>query len=379
MTEPTGPGLATGLGVTGQALEAPDTRNPNRETTAETRNLKPETSEAPLVSLQDISVTFSTRKGIFTSGSVRALNGVSVDIRRGETVALVGESGSGKTTLGRVSLRLTAATAGRVVFDGQDITKVPDKELHRFRERAQIVFQDPFSSLNPYMKVRELVEEPLVIDGVGDRDERWRRVARALEAVELLPAARFGDKYPTQMSGGQRQRVGIARALVRDPDYVVLDEPVSMIDASSRIEILDLLRGLGDSRGVAYLYITHDIASARHFADRLCVMYLGTIAEQGTTAQIIDDPQHPYTKALIAAIPEPDPRNRFRQREVVPGDPANASQYPAGCPFHPRCPICIPGVSDTERPLLKPYREGHEVACWAVEGQGGETERRTDG
>jgi ABC-type glutathione transport system ATPase component len=157
----------------------------------------------------------------------------------------VGESGSGKTTLGRVSLRLTAATAGRVLFDGQDITRVPDKALHRFRERAQIVFQDPFSSLNPYMKVRELVEEPLVIDGVGDRDERWGRVARALESVELIPAARFAEKYPTQMSGGQRQRVGIARALVRDPDYIVLDEPVSMIDASSRIEILDLLRGWG--------------------------------------------------------------------------------------------------------------------------------------
>src|SRR5262245_1247949 len=207
--------------------------------------------------MTDIEVVYTTRKGIFRTGEVRALNGVSLDLAKGETVALVGESGSGKTTLGRVSLRLTKATGGRIVYDGRDITEIPESDLHWFRERAQIVFQDPFSSLNPYMRVYDLIEEPLVIDKVGGRDERLARVEQALEAVELVPVRRFGEKFPNMMSGGQRQRVGIARALVRNPEFIVADEPVSMIDASSRIEILDLLRGLQDTRGVAFLYITH--------------------------------------------------------------------------------------------------------------------------
>ncbi|MCL4288487.1 MAG: ATP-binding cassette domain-containing protein, partial [Thermoleophilia bacterium] len=273
-------------------------------------------------------------------------------------------SGSGKTTLGRASLRLVKPAAGTVVFDGRDITRDDDHALGWFRRRAQIVFQDPFSSLNPYMRVRDLIEEPLVIDGVP-ASERWPRIARALEAVELVPAARYAEKYPTMMSGGQRQRVGNARALVRDPEYIVLDEPVSMIDASSRIEILDLLDGLGRDRGVAYLYITHDIASARHFADRIAVMYLGTVVELGPAGAVIDKPLHPYTRALIEAIPEPDPANRFRRRAVVPGEPVTAGNYPAGCPFFARCPDRMPGTCDRERPRLEEREPGHYVACWS--------------
>jgi peptide/nickel transport system ATP-binding protein len=322
---------------------------------------------AVLVQIEDVEVVYQTRKGVFSRGEVRALNGVSLDVARGETVALVGESGSGKTTLGRVSLRLVKATAGRVLFEGRDITKVDDHSLGWFRQRAQIVFQDPFSSLNPYMRVRDLIEEPLVIDGVPAK-QRWQRIARALESVDLVPVARFAEKYPTMMSGGQRQRVGIARALVRDPDYIVADEPVSMIDASSRIEILDLLRGLKADRGVSYLYITHDIASARHFADRIAVMYLGTVVEMGPVGRVIDNPLHPYTKALIAAIPEPDPQNRFRRRAVVPGEPVTAGTYPPGCPFYARCPIRIDGVCDVQRPQLVKKETGHTVACWAVTG-----------
>jgi oligopeptide/dipeptide ABC transporter ATP-binding protein len=318
-----------------------------------------------LLSLREIEVVFQTRKGIFKSGQVRALNGVSLELARGETVALVGESGSGKTTLGRVALRLVKATKGSVVFDGRDITNVKETALGWFRERAQIVFQDPFSSLNPYMRVRDLIEEPLIIDGVAG-GERWPRIARALEAVELVPVSRFAEKYPTMMSGGQRQRVGIARALVRDPEFIVADEPVSMIDASSRIEILELLRGLGQNRGVAFLYITHDIASARHFADRIAVMYLGTIVELGPAGRVIDNPLHPYTRALIEAIPEPDPANRFRRRAVVPGEPVTTSAYPPGCPFYARCPIRIEGRCDVERPLLEEREPGHFVACWNV-------------
>jgi oligopeptide/dipeptide ABC transporter ATP-binding protein len=324
---------------------------------------------APLLLLDDIHVVFETRKGLFRRGAVRALNGVGVTLARGETVALVGESGSGKTTLGRVSLRLVKPTAGRVVFDGRDITRLPDGDLGWFRRRAQIVFQDPFSSLNPYMRAGDLIAEPLVIDGDGDRAERAERARRALEAVELVPAARFAARYPSMMSGGQRQRVGIARALVRDPDYIVADEPVSMIDASSRIEILDLLRGLQETRGVAFLYITHDIAGARHFARRVAVMYLGTVVETGGVGEVIDGPLHPYTAALIAAIPEPDPANRFRRRAVVPGEQTSAADLPPGCPFFPRCPARIPGTCDVHRPVLAEQSPGHAVACHLYPGQ----------
>ena len=309
-----------------------------------------------IVAVDDVSVVFQTRKGFFRSGRVRAVDGVSVAVAPGETLALVGESGSGKTTLGRVSLLLQRPTAGRVRFAGRDVTDVPDERLGWLRRRAQIVFQDPFSSLNPYMRVADLVEEPLVIDGVRDRGERLARVHRALEAVELVPAARVGAKYPTTMSGGQRQRVGIARALVRDPEYIVADEPVSMIDASSRIEILDLLRGLQDERGVAFLYITHDIASARHFADRIAVMYRGAVVELGTAAQVIDRPRHPYTRALIDAVPEPDPANRGRRRAV--GNWTEAAETAVH-------PSCSHAVDRAARPTLLalPDDPGHFVAC----------------
>lgn len=334
-----------------------------RTVTAPASQFAEPVDSSPLVRLHEVGVIFQTRKGIFKSGEVHALNGVSLDIAPGETVGLVGESGSGKTTLGRVSLRLVKPTSGSVFFAGQDITNVPDSDLHWFRKRAQIVFQDPFSSLNPYMRVGDLIEEPLVIDGMTSRSERTELVNQALTAVDLTPVARFAAKYPTMMSGGQRQRVGIARALVRNPEYIVADEPVSMIDASSRIEILDLLRNLQDTRGVTFMYITHDIASARHFADRIAVMYLGIIAELGTAGLVIDNPLHPYTRALIAAIPEPDPANRFKRRTVVPGEPISPGSAPVGCPFFSRCPERMPGLCDRVRPLLAEQGPGHAVAC----------------
>lgn len=321
-----------------------------------------------LVEVDDVSVAFNTRRGIFRQERVQALSGVSITIARGESLALVGESGSGKTTLGRISLRLIKPNAGRVRFDGQDITSTGDGDLGWFRRRAQIIFQDPFSSLNPYMRVGDLVEEPLLIDGSHGRSERAERVRAALEAVELVPAAGFRAKYPGQMSGGQRQRVGIARAIVRDPDYIVADEPVSMIDASSRIEILNLLETLQRERGVAFLSITHDIASARYFSDRIAVMYLGEVMEDGETREVIDGPLHPYTRALVAAIPEPDPENRHRRREVVPGEQSGAPLTPRGCPFFSRCPARIAGTCDVIRPLLADQGEGHRVACHLYPG-----------
>ncbi|MGD9713106.1 MAG: oligopeptide/dipeptide ABC transporter ATP-binding protein [Thermomicrobiales bacterium] len=316
-----------------------------------------------LVEVRGGTVVFSTRKGIFRSGEVHALNGVDLEIRRGETLALVGESGSGKTTLGRLTLRLVEPVSGTVLFDGEDITHRSDGELVPFRQRAQIVFQDPFSSLNPYMSVQELTEEPLIIDGVSDARERRNRVYEALESVDLTPASSFAAKYPNQMSGGQRQRVGIARALVRNPDYIVTDEPVSMIDASSRIEILNLLDRLQHERRMAFLFITHDIATARYFADRIAVMYAGNIVEAAAASEIIVNPMHPYSQALIAAIPEPDPQNRFIRRAVVPGEPGSNAGAAAGCPFFDRCPKRLPGICDTTRPVLTSWIPDHVTAC----------------
>lgn len=317
-----------------------------------------------MVAVRDATVVFEIRKGLFQAGEVHALNGVSIDIAVAETLALVGESGSGKTTLGRLTLRLVEPRTGTVSFLGRDITHTPEHELKWFRQRAQIVFQDPFSSLNPYMRVWDLIEEPLEIDGVRDAAIRRERANEALAAVDLVPTARFGSKYPNQMSGGQRQRVGIARALVRNPDYIVADEPVSMIDASSRIEILALLDRLQTTRGVSFCYITHDIASARYFSDRIAVMYQGTIVESGPIGPIIDGPLHPYTIALIAAIPEPDPANRHRRREVVPGEPASTAEAPTHCPFFSRCPRRMPGVCDAARPALVEVQPEHSVACF---------------
>lgn len=328
---------------------------------------EPETQAAPMppmIEVRDATVVFETRKGVFKTGKVHALNGVSLSIGVGETVALVGESGSGKTTLGRLTLRLVEPHTGTVSFLGRDISHTSEHDLKWFRQRAQIVFQDPFSSLNPYMRVWDLVEEPLQIDGVKSASVRRERANEALTAVDLIPANRFGSKYPNQMSGGQRQRVGIARALVRNPDYIVADEPVSMIDASSRIEILSLLNNLQSSRGVSFAYITHDIASARYFSDRVAVMYQGTIVETGPIATVIDHPLHPYTVALIAAIPEPDPANRHRRRDVVPGEPSSSADAPTYCPFFSRCPRRIPGTCDAARPALVEVEPAHAVACF---------------
>ncbi len=318
----------------------------------------------PLVQLDDVDVHFFARKGLFSRTTIRAINELSLTVRRSETVAVVGESGSGKTTLGRVSLRLVKPAAGRVLFDGEDITDIDEGKLKGFRRRAQAVFQDPYSSINAYMNVSQIVGEPLVVHGVGDEAERDEAVRRALEDVRLSPVDNFVGKYPHTLSGGQRQRVGIARALVLAPDYIVADEPVSMIDASSRAEILYLMRDLQARYGIAFLYITHDIASAAQFSDRVAVMYLGRIVELGPPSEVIEDPLHPYTQALIDAVPEPDPRNRFRQRDVVPGEPPSPSNLPSGCAFHPRCPRFMPGICDPIIPRLVEAKPGHFVSCY---------------
>ena len=320
-----------------------------------------------LVSLEGVSMVFRALAGLLRTVPVRAVDGVSLSLAIGETVALVGESGSGKTTLGRISLGLLKPTSGRVVFDGVEITAVKESRLKWFRRRAQEIFQDPYSSLDPYMNVTQILEEPLVIHSVGDRGERRQRMQEVLQEMKLVPTEEFAGKYPHMLSGGQRQRVGIGRALTLRPDYIVADEPVSMIDASGRAELLYLLRELQETHNLTFLYITHDVATARHFSHRTAVMYLGRIVEMGLTGYVIQEPLHPYTKVLIEAVPTPDPANRTKERRVTPGEPPSPVHIPSGCRFHPRCPSFMPGKCDVVDPSLREIRPGHFAACHLYE------------
>jgi peptide/nickel transport system ATP-binding protein len=315
-----------------------------------------------LLSLNNVSVVFQARTGLFSSVAIRALDGVSLELDSGETLAVVGESGSGKTTLGRVCLRLLKPTDGSIHFDEQDITTVQERRLKGFRKRAQGIFQDPFSSLDPYMTVGQIVEEPLTIHRLGQPDTRMTQVHEALDEVRLRPGSDFVSKFPHTLSGGQRQRVAIARALVLQPELVIADEPVSMVDASSRAEILYLMRDLQDNHNTAFVYITHDIATAYHFSQQIAVMYLGRVVESGPTRQVISNPLHPYTQALLQAVPEPDPSNRDRRRATLTGDPPSHASPPPGCHFHPRCPYALDRCR-IEDPRLQEVRPGQQVAC----------------
>jgi peptide/nickel transport system ATP-binding protein len=301
---------------------------------------KPET----LLSVDDLQVHFALRGGAFgrlfgrDTGSVRAVDGVSFDLRRGEVLGVVGESGSGKTTLGRAILRMVPITGGRVVFDGHDLTDLKESQLRPMRRQMQMVFQDPNASLNPAMDLLTAIGHPLRIHGVTDDEDQIRReVCAALERVGLVPVEQFLYKYPGDLSGGQKQRAVIARAIILGPDLLIADEPVSMLDMSVRAKILELMLDLKNELGLTYVYVTHDLATAKFFCDKIAIMYLGRIVEYGPADEIYADPKHPYTQSLLKAIPEPDPTKSL-PRDLPRGEIPDAAVPPIGCSFHPRCP-----------------------------------------
>ncbi len=291
---------------------------------------------------------------------IKAVDGVTFTLRRGETLALVGESGSGKTTTGKLVLRLLEPDSGRIIFDGEDITHLPESKLRPLRPRMQMIYQDPYWSLNPRKPVGEAVAEPLIVHGLASREEARREALKLLERVGLTPPEDFYWRIPAQLSGGQRQRVVIARAMILKPELVVADEPVSMIDVSMRAEILRLLKDFQRDYGLAMIFITHDLSVARLVADRIAIMYLGRIVEMGPADAILEDPRHPYTAALITAAPSV--RLRRRRRYEIRGEIADPSRIPGGCRFHPRCPRALERCR-SEEPELAESEPGRLVAC----------------
>jgi peptide/nickel transport system ATP-binding protein len=328
-----------------------------------------------LLEVRELFTRYPVRRGIrgALAGAprrfVHAVDGVSFSLRPGEMLALVGESGCGKTTIAQTILRLVDAVSGTIELDGKDITRLSQRELQPIRRTAQMIYQDPYESLDPRFRVRQAIEEPMLIHGVGGgRSERERRIAEALARVELTPPEMYLERFPHELSGGQRQRVAIAASLVLDPHLLVADEPVSMLDVSVRAGVLRLLDRLRRESRLGVLMITHDLSTAARFADRIAVMYLGRIVEEGPAHQVVRNPQHPYTKALLSVVPKRDPRERSSP-QILRGEPPNPTQVPPGCRFHPRCPIAQSVCSEAD-PVFEAggADSRHLVAChfaWA--------------
>ena len=319
---------------------------------------------APLLEVRNLVKHFTVGGGLFggRGGLVRAVDGVSFTLHRGETLGLVGESGCGKTTTGRCVLQLEQPTSGQIVFEGRDLATLDAAGLRGVRRRMQVIFQDPYSSLNPRMTVGEIIAEPLAVHGIVEgAPARRDRVRDLLRHVGLLP--QHAARYPHQMSGGQRQRVGIARALAMEPSLIICDEPVSALDVSIQAQIINLLEDLQAQFGLTYLFIAHDLAVVRHISDRVAVMYLGKIVEMADRKTLYDEPLHPYTRALLSAVPIPDPDlEARRERIVLGGEVPSALDPPSGCVFHPRCPIAETRCRSTV-PELREIRPGHWAAC----------------
>ena len=324
---------------------------------------------APLLQVRGLKMHFPVTEGMIARrhiGDVKAVDGVDFTIGRGETLGLVGESGCGKTTMGRCILRLETPTAGEILYDGVDIAKLGRKELVALRRRIQVIFQDPYSSLNPRQKVGSIIGEPMRVHGVEpDTKRRTDRVRELLSLCGLNP--NFADRYPHEMSGGQRQRVGIARALALNPEFIVCDEAVSALDVSIQAQIINLLEDLRDKFNLTYLFIAHDLSVVRHLCQRVAVMYLGRVVELADCDELFDHPLHPYTNALLGAVPVPDPTvEASRAFQPVQGEVPSPINPPPGCVFHPRCPIAVESCRRI-RPELRELRPGHWVACSEVQ------------
>jgi oligopeptide transport system ATP-binding protein len=316
-----------------------------------------------LLEVKNLKVHFPVKHGLFSrvNAHVKAVDDVSFAIKPGETLGLVGESGCGKTTLGRAIVKLVEPTAGSILFEGEDIANLSGSELRQRRRKFQMIFQDPYGSLNPRMTVGQIIGEAIDIHKLAESTSaRQKRIVELLRAVGLDPI--HAQRYPHEFSGGQRQRIGIARALAVEPKLIVCDEPVSALDVSVQAQIINLLQDLQQQRGIAYLFIAHDLAVVEHISQRVMVMYLGKVVELADARAIIRTPKHPYTQALISAVPVVDPDSK-RKRIVLPGDVPSPINPPSGCPFHPRCPIAQMPVCGTELPLLREVTPGHFAAC----------------
>lgn len=323
----------------------------------------------PLVQVRGLKKYFPITQGILIQreiGAIKAVDDVSFDIYPGETLGLVGESGCGKTTTGRTLIRLYKPTGGQVLFEGQDLAGMTDKDLRGLRQRLQMIFQDPYASLNPRWTISRIIGEPLRVHRINSGMSNLERVEQLLETVKLN--ANYMNRYPHEFSGGQRQRIGIARALASNPSFIVCDEPISALDVSIQAQIVNLLEDLQEQLGLTYLFIAHDLSMVRHICNRVAVMYLGVIVELADRDELYEHPLHPYTQALLSAVPVPDPRaTRARKRIILEGDPPSPANPPEGCRFHPRCPIAVKRCR-SEQPVWREAAPGHWVACHLAAG-----------
>jgi oligopeptide transport system ATP-binding protein len=365
----------------GASAAGANATTPSATTPSATTATGEEDSNGALLKVEDLKVWFPITEGIIFErhvGDVQAVDGVTFSMARGETLGLVGESGCGKSTTGRAIIRLYQPTAGRVVFDGVDLSTLDGGQLRRMRSRMQMIFQDPYASLNPRMNVEAILTEPLEIHGVGDGKQRRARAQELLSTVGLSPS--YADRYPHEFSGGQRQRIGVARALALNPDLVVADEPISALDVSIQAQIINLLEHLQADLGLTYLFVAHDLSVVAHISDRIAVMYLGRIVELTSARDLYRRPLHPYSVALLSAVPIPDPVIESRRRRIIlRGDVPSPVDPPPGCRFHTRCwlreRMGRPERCETEDPVMRPLESGHEVACHFAEEVDGSAEQ----
>ncbi len=337
-------------------------------TTATTPSAAPQANgrTGALVQVEDLKMYFPIRRGLLQRvvGAVKAVDGVTLEVKQGETLGLVGESGCGKSTTGRALLQLYRPTAGHVYFEGQDLTQLHGEALRRTRQRMQMIFQDPYASLNPRMTVGDIIAEPMEVHGLVKPNERRQKVEHFLARVGLNPY--FADRYPHEFSGGQRQRIGIARALSLNPSFIVCDEPISALDVSIQAQVVNLLEDLQKELGLTYLFIAHDLSMVRHISDRVAVMYLGKLMEMAPRKEMYANPLHPYTQALMSAVPIPDPvLEQKRQRIILSGDPPSPANPPPGCVFNTRCPLVI-DLCRQQVPAWREVNPGHWVYCHRV-------------